>query len=436
MGNIFDKCDEYWARMKRVTGEHFNPDIFFRQFPINNCLPTIQMGGRELLQVSTNDYLGFATHPEVIAAAARVTEVYGIGTPLGARPLTGNTVLHIELEEKLAAYRRTESSLVFNLGLGAMSGTIACMVGRRERVFVDAYAHGCLHDGARLCKGEASWFGHNDMKDLEIQLKACPLEQPKLIAVDGVYGMSGDLAPLPDLVELKHKYNAQLFVDDAHGTGVLGDNGRGTPEFFGVEGDVDFHGGTFAKSFGTFGGYICGPKKAIDFIKYVSPGFMLTKALPASITAATIKSLELMQAMPERRHQLWDNINVLRNGLRDAGFNIGNPQGAVTSIFTKGALALSAVKMLEEEHSIIVNPVMYPAVPYGTSIIRITPSALHTTDQMSRLVNAIVNVSDKLPLLEGNQAVAHKAMARTGMEEVLSNEYSTSNGSVLKNGSV
>jgi 7-keto-8-aminopelargonate synthetase-like enzyme len=435
MGNIFDKCDEYWARMKKVTGDHFNPDVFFRQFPISNCLPTIQMGGRQLIQVSTNDYLGLATHPDVIAAAVKVTQTHGIGTPLGARPLTGNTVLHLELEEKLAAYRKSEASLVFNLGLGAMSGTIACMVGRRERVFVDAYAHGCLHDGARLCKGEASWFGHNDMKDLESQLKACPLEQPKLIAVDGVYGMTGDLAPLPELVELKNKYNAQLFVDDAHGTGVLGDNGRGTPEHFGVEDEVDFHGGTFAKSFGTFGGYICGPKKAIDFIKFVSPGFMLTKALPAAITAATIKSLELMQLMPERRHQLWDNINVLRNGLRKAGFNIGDPQGAVTSIFTKGALAISAVQMLDEEHSFIVNPVMYPAVPYGTSIIRMTPSALHTTEQMNRLVNAIVKVSAKLPLLEGNQLVAHKAMAQTRMEDVAA-EFGSQAASVANNGSL
>ena len=399
--------------MKKVTGEHFNPDIFFRQFPIDNCLPEVSINGRMMLQVSTNDYLGLAMHPEVIQAAHQITEKYGTGTPLGARPLTGNTSLHLELEEKLASFRMTESSLVFNLGLGAMSGTIACMVGRKERVFVDAYAHGCLHDGARLCKGEASWFGHNDLDDLESQLKACPLEQPKLIAVDGVYGMSGDLAPLPEMVELKHRYNAQLFVDDAHGTGVMGENGRGTPEFFGVENEVDFHGGTFAKSFGTFGGYICGPRKAIDFIKYVSPGFMLTKALPAAITAATIKSLELIQRLPERRIQLWDNINYLRTGLRDAGFHIGNPQGAVTSLFTKGGMALTVVKMLEKDYDIIVNPVMYPAVPYGTSIIRMTPSALHSTDQMQRLLDAILEISKKLPLIEGNQQVAHKAIART-----------------------
>ena len=310
----------------------------------------------------------------------------------------------MELEEKLSAFRRTEASLVFNLGLGAMSGTIACMVGRKERVFVDAYAHGCLHDGARLCKGEASWIGHNDMDDLESQLKACPLEQPKMIAVDGVYGMTGDIAPLDKL-----KYNAQLFVDDAHGTGVMGDNGRGTPEMFGVEDQVDMHGGTFAKSFGTFGGYICGSRRALDFIKFVSPGFMLTKALPGAITAATIKSLELMQSMPERRTQLWENINLLRTGLRDAGFNIGNPQGAVTSIFTRGALALTAVQMLQQEHNILVNPVMYPAVPYGTSIIRMTASALHTPAQMGQLVDAINQVAKKIPLHEGNQAAAHRA---------------------------
>ncbi len=408
MPDIFDKCDEFWNRMKKVTGDHFDPDIFFRQFPVTNCLPNVEIGGTEYLQVATNDYLGLATHPDVIEAATVICAENGVGTPLGARPLTGNTSLHLKLEEELSKFRRTEASLVFNLGLGAMSGTIACMVGRKERVFVDAYAHGCLHDGARLCKGEASWFAHNDMDDLESQLKECPLDQPKLIAVDGVYGMTVDLAPLPQIVELKKKYNAQLFVDDAHGTGVLGANGRGTPEHFGVEDDVDLHGGTFAKSFGTFGGYVCGSKRALDFIKFVSPGFMLTKALPGCITNATIKSLELMQAMPERRHQLWENIGILRDGLRDVGFNIGDPKGAVTSIFTRGAMALSAVRMLMEEHKIIVNPVMYPAVPYGTSIIRMTASALHSPEDMQRLIAAIVAVSSKIPLLEGNLAAASK----------------------------
>ncbi|MEM9942349.1 MAG: pyridoxal phosphate-dependent aminotransferase family protein [Planctomycetota bacterium] len=412
MPDIFDKCDEFWNRMRKVTGDHFDPEIFFRKFPISNCLPHVEVEGKEYLQVATNDYLGLATHPDVVEAAASVVREHGVGTPLGARPLTGNTVHHLELEEKLAAFRGTEAALVFNLGLGAMSGTLACMVGRKERVFVDAYAHGCLHDGARLCKGEASWFGHNDLDDLESQLKACPLEQPKLIAVDGVYGMTGDLAPLPELVELKNKYNAQLFVDDAHGTGVLGQTGRGTPEHFGVEDEVDMHGGTFAKAFGTFGGYICGSAKALNFIKFVSPGFVLTKALPGGITMATIKSLELMQKMPERRLQLWDNLKTLRDGLKAIGFDIGDPQGAVTSIYTRGAMALSAVRMLMEEHNVIVNPVMYPAVPYGTSIIRMTASALHTANDMKRLVAAIGAVAEKIPLREGNEAAAHKAVAR------------------------
>ena len=411
MADIFDKCDEFWARMTKITGqEHMVAlrNTFFRQFPITNCTPIIEKDGRELLQISVNDYLGFASHPEVIEAATEICKVHGIGTPLGARPLTGNTELHVRLEAEMSKFRLTESSLVYNLGLTAMSGTLACLVGRKERIFVDAYAHGCIHDGARLCKGEASWFAHNDMDDLEQQLKQVPLDTPKLIAVDGVYGMTGDLAPLHQLVELKHKYQARLFVDDAHGTGVLGDHGRGTCELFGVEDHVDLHGGTFAKSFGTFGGYICGPEHVLRYVRHVSPGFMLTKALPAAIVAATLKSLELMQKHPERRLKLWENINYLRNGLRNAGFAIGNPQGAVTSIFTRGVTALNAVKLLEEHHDIIVNPVMYPAVPYGTSIIRMTPSALHTTEHMQRLVDALVDVAKKIPLLEGNNAAAQR----------------------------
>lgn len=413
MSDIFEKCDEFWNRMQKIAGDDMLAlrNTFFRHFPISNSLPLIEMNGRQVLQVATNDYLGLAHHPEVIQAATEIVSKHGVGSPLGARPLTGHTELHAQLEEAISRYRGTESTLVYNLGLTAMSGTIATLVGRKERIFVDAYAHSCVHDGARLCKGEASWFAHNDMNDLEEQLKLVPYETPKMIAVDGVYGMTGDLAPLPKLVELKKKYNARLFVDDAHGTGVLGENGRGTCELFGVEHEVDIHGGTFAKSFGTFGGYICAPERVIRFVRHVSPGFMLTKALPAAIVAATIKSLELMQAHPEWREKLWQNINTLRNGLRNAGFEIGNPQGAVTSIFTRGVTALHAVKMLDEEHDIIVNPVMYPAVPYGTSIIRMTPTACHTTEQMDRLVDALVAVSRKIPLLEGNMAAASKIMA-------------------------
>ena len=415
MADIYDKCDQFWVRMKKLLGDRLDDGVetFFREFPTVNCLPEVKRNGKTYLQIATNDYLGLATHPEVIQAATEIVKDAGVGTPLGARPLTGNTALHVELEQKLAAFRRTEGALVFNLGLGAMTGTVACMVERGEKVFVDKYAHGCISDGAKLCKGEAYWFGHNDLEELEDQLKACPIDQPKLIAVDGVYGMTGDLAPLVELVELKHKYKARLFVDDAHGTGILGDNGRGTPEFFGVEDEVDLHGGTFAKSFGTFGGYLCGPQKVLDYIKYVSSGFVLTKALPGCITNATIKSLELMQAMPERRTQLWKNLTTLRTGLAEAGFNIGNPQGAVTSIFTRGMTAVSAVRLLDTDHNIIVNNVMYPAVPYGTSIIRITASALHTPEQMQRLVDAIVAVSRKLPLHESNESAVNRIASST-----------------------
>jgi 8-amino-7-oxononanoate synthase len=405
MSDVFDKCDVFWNRMKKMSGDLFEPLLatFHRAFPITNCLPHFEWQGRRMLQVATNDYLGLATHPDVIAAAVEVAREHGAGTPLGARPLTGNTSLHLELEDRLAEYRRTESSLVYNLGLGAMSGTISCLVGRGDYVFADAYAHHCIHDGARLSKGEVKWFRHNDMEDLERLLKECPRDSAKLIVVDGVYGMIGDLAPLPELVELKHRYNARLFVDDAHGTGVLGANGRGTAELYGVEDQVDIHGGTFAKSFGTFGGYVCAPKKITHYVRHVSPGFMLTKALPACIVAATLKSLELMQKMPERREKLWVNINTLRSGLRAIGFEIGNPQGAVTSIFTRGVEALKAVKLLQDEYDIIVNPVMFPAVPYGKSIIRMTASALHTPEQMIQLVDALTEISTRVPLLEANQ---------------------------------
>jgi 8-amino-7-oxononanoate synthase len=400
MADLFEKCDRYWDQMRRVVGDDLESlrELFFRVTPVANCRPLVEMNGKSMLQFATNDYLGLALHEESIQAAAEVAQQSGAGTPLGARPLTGTNKLHLELERELAEFRQTEDCLVFNLGLGAMSGTIACLVGRNECVFVDSYAHGCLHDGARLCKGQASRFPHNDLDYLEGLLKQCPPDQPKLIAVDGVYGMTGDLAPLPELVELKHKYRARLFVDDAHGTGVLGANGRGTAEQFGVEDEVDLHGGTFAKSFGTFGGYVAGPKRVLDFLRFCSPAFVLTKALPATITAATLKTLELMQRLPERRERLWENLDLLRDELRQAGFSIGQPQAAITSIFTRGAAALYAVQALQEEHGIFVNAVMYPAVPFGMSIIRITLSALHSPEQVRKLVAALAEIDDRVPL--------------------------------------
>ncbi len=403
MADLFDKCDVFFNRMRRGAGADFDKlsDVFSRVFPVNNSQPHIEMRGRDLIQVSTNDYLGFATHPEAIEAARAVTDEYGAGTPLGARPLTGTTALHLELEEKLAKFRLTEACAVHNLGLGAMSGTISCLVGRNEYVFVDSYAHGCVHDGARLSRGIPSWFKHNDLADLEAQLKAVPLDAPKLIAVDGVYGMSGELAPLPEIVALKKKYKARLLVDDAHGTGVLGENGRGTPEFFGVEDEVDLHGGTFAKSFGTFGGYMCGPKTVIDYMRYQSQGYVLTKALPAAITAATIKTLELLQRMPERRRMLWENLDMLRAGLRKAGLNIGNPQGAVTAVWAKGMRALPTVYELEHTYGIIANLVLYPAVPINTSIVRVTVSAMHSKEDIQRVIDAFAEIHARDPLQDG-----------------------------------
>jgi 7-keto-8-aminopelargonate synthetase-like enzyme len=403
MPDIFEKCDDFLERMERMAGDNFDAlsEVFYRVYPIANSEPHIQFRGREVLQVATNDYLSLATHPEAIAAATEIASKYGAGTPLGARPLTGTTELHLELERRLAEFRRTESCIVYNLGLGAMSGTVACLVGRKERVFVDEYAHGCLHDGARLARGEDSRFRHNDLDDLERQLRACPPEQAKLIAVDGVYGMSGDLAPLPELVELKKRYGAQLLVDDAHGTGVLGEHGRGTPEHFGVEDEIDLHGGTFAKSFGTFGGYIAGPERVIRYLRFQSPAYVLTKALPASIAAATIVTLDLIQREPERRVKLWENLNALRDGLRAAGLNIGNPQGAVTSIWMRGFRALPVIHELERRYNILANLVLYPAVPYNTSIIRVTLTAAHSLSDVARVIDALSDIHKRQPLQDG-----------------------------------
>ncbi len=360
----------------------------------------VRVGNGEVLNLCANNYLGLAGHPALIEAAQEALDRWGFGMA-SVRFICGTQEIHKELEAKISSFLGTEDTILYGSCFDANGGLFETLLGPEDAVISDALNHASIIDGIRLCKAQRHRYANSDMDELESLLKQTAGARRRLIATDGVFSMDGYVAKLDEICDLAERYDAMVMVDDSHAVGFVGDNGRGTPEYFGVEDEVDLHGGTFAKSFGTFGGYMCGPKTVIDFMRFQSQGYVLTKALPAAITAATIKTLELLQRMPERRKKLWENLDMLRAGLRAAGLNIGNPRGAVTAVWAKGMRALPTVHELEHRYGILANLVLYPAVPINTSIVRITVSAMHTREDIQRVIDAFAEIHARNPLQDG-----------------------------------
>ena len=391
MADVFDRCRDLRAlrRFMKEADYHVGREIISALSPIRNAGPWMEFQGRRMLQFSTNDYLGLSVHPDVLAVARKYAKEYGIGAPMGARPLTGTTELHIELEEAVARFKRTEGACVFSTGANAMIGTIMALVGPKDLVVHDQYAHASLVIGIRTCGCEAKVFPHNDMAELELRLAEAPAEQAKVVVVDGVYSMQGTLAPLAEAARLAHRHGARIFVDDAHGTGVCGANGRGAAEHFGVEGEVDLHLGTFSKAVGTTGGFAAGEKAVVDYIRYYAPTMLFTKSAPAAVVAATTKALEIIEGANDRREKLWRNAREFQDGLRARGFGVGKTQTPITPIPFKGMKALHMAYYLRRNYGIWVAPVIYPAVGPRNAILRAIPTALHSPKDIAYFIDAI-----------------------------------------------
>ena len=397
MADIFDKCVRFQkhqhivAHEDRATAE----EVLFRRSPLNNAGPWMAMDGREVLQFSTNDYLGLASHPRLREAAAAVINEHSVSMPMGARPLTGNIDLHIALEEQVAAFKRTERALVFTNGAFAMMGAIAALANARDLIILDRHAHASLVCGARISGARMKFFQHNDLESLEAILLESPSKQARMVVVDGVYSMQGDIAPLPELCDLCEKYGARLIVDDAHGTGVCGAHGRGAAELMGVEDRIDLHLGTFSKAVATLGGFAAGDRVVVDFLNFTAPTILFTKAMPACIAAATIESLKLVAEADDRREAVWRNARLLQDGLREAGLIVGDTQTPITPIHGDGTDAVYMGKALYDDYNIWVSAVLYPAVPIGTSILRAIPNATHSEDDIRRLIEALSELRAK-----------------------------------------
>jgi 8-amino-7-oxononanoate synthase len=337
----------------------------------------ITMNHRELLLLCSNDYLGLANHPALRQAALQAMERYGFGAG-ASRLVSGTSALHQALENRLALFKGTEAALVFNSGYAANAGIIPAIVGIGDLILSDSLNHASIVDGCRLSKAQVKVYPHKDSVQVETLLKNNLQARRKLIVTDGVFSMDGDIAPLPDLVYLSEKYGAILMVDDAHGTGVLGQTGKGTVEHFGLSGRVHIEMGTLGKALGSFGAYAAGSKELIDFLINSSRSFIYSTALPSSVCAASLAAIDVLEQEPERRERLWNNRNQFENGLRSIGISTGASETPIIPVIIgDSGRALKAAEKLFE-YGIYATAIRPPTVPADAARIRATVSAAHT----------------------------------------------------------
>jgi 8-amino-7-oxononanoate synthase len=360
--------------------------------------PVVTMNGRRVVMLGSNNYLGLSSHPEVKAAAADALEKYGTGCA-GSRLLNGTLDIHVQLEERLARFMRREAVITFATGYQANVGALSTLLSRHDEVFLDSLDHASLIDGIRLGFAKDRKFRHNDMADLEKKLAAAPRETGKLIVVDGVYSMEGDLGDLPAIVALAQRFGARILVDEAHGIGVMGTHGRGACEHFGVESQVDLVMGTFSKSLASVGGFIAGSQRVIDYIKHTARSAIFSAAPAPPVVGAVLKALEILEREPERRKALWENTEYMKDALTSLGFDIGTPQSPVIPIkIGPDEIAYEMAVRLQDE-GVFANPVVSPAVPEGHAMIRTSYMATHRREHLDTALDALENVARQLGVL-------------------------------------
>jgi len=360
---------------------------------------TVKVDGREMIITGSNDYLGLTQDPRLEKAATAVFDRYGTSCT-GSRYLTGTLELHEELERRLAGFFREEAALTFSTGFLGMLAVLSALTGRQDILYLDRENHASLYDGARLSFGALRKYRHNDLDDLERLLaRDAGKAGGRMIVTDGVFSMSGHIADLPGIVELARRYGARVVVDDAHATGVLGGGGRGTPEHFGLEDEVDLIIGTFSKSFASVGGFVTGPRSVINYVKHHGRPFIFTAALPAMQVAVALQALEIMETEPEHRERLARNAEQLREGISALGFDtLGSQTQIVPVLIGPDELTVMFWKGLWEA-GIFTTPALPPGVPAGQSIIRTSVNANHTPEQIGRLLEAFAAVGKGLGVI-------------------------------------
>ncbi len=358
----------------------------------------VKIKGKDVLMFGSNSYLGLTNHPKLKEASKKAIDKYGSGCA-GSRFLNGTLDIHIELEEKIAKFVNKDAALVFSTGYQVNLGVISALPGRHDFVILDELDHACIYDGARLSFAKMKKYKHNDMESLEKVLSSLPDSEIKLLVMDGVFSMEGDIAKLPEIVELAKKYKANVMVDDAHGLGVLGERGRGTVNHFGLNKDVDLIMGTFSKSLASIGGFIAADFDTINYLKHYARSLVFSASIAPSNAASVIAAIDIMENEPERQEKLWKNTNYAKERLIDAGFDTGKSETPIIPIFVGNDLkTFMLTKMLLDE-GVFINPVISPAVPPGDELIRFSLMATHSIEQIDRGIDKIVDISKQIGII-------------------------------------
>lgn len=352
---------------------------------------------KKMIYFASNDYLNLTKHPRTIAAGMKALEKYGAGA--GSVPLLGGTLdIHMELEKRIAEFKGCESAIIFTNGFGSNAGTVSALLGDSGVAILDMLVHASIIDGCM--RKNIEFFKHNDMNSLEKVLKTVEHKhKTKIVIVDGVYSMDGDIAHLDKIVELAHSHGALVMVDEAHATGVLGKMGRGTPEHFGIEGRVDIVAGTFSKAVGVVGGFIASTKEIITYLNFYARSYMFSTAQTPQTTASIIEALNVIEEEPELREKLWSNIDYFRSGLKSIGVNTGNSETAIFPIIVGNDLKVKDMCKDLHEAGIYVNPVLYPAVPKRLARLRFSLMATHEREHLDKALNVVEYLAEKYKIL-------------------------------------
>ena len=359
--------------------------------------------GKEVLVWSVNNYLGLANHPEVRKVDAEASEKWGMGYPMGARMMSGQTSEHEALENDLSEFMQKEDSFLLNFGYQGCQSAIEALVSRHDVIVYDSESHACMVDGVRLHQGKRFVFSHNDMESFAKQLERAKNITDVtgggiLVVTEGVFGMAGDQGKLAEICKFKKEYGFRLFVDDAHGFGTVGEQGRGAGDHQGCHDQIDVYFGTFAKAMATIGAFVSGDEDVIDFLRYNMRSQTFAKALPMPIVVGARKRLQMLRDSSEHKDNLWEIATSLQSGLKSSGFNIGKTNSCVTPVFLQGGLgeATNLTVDLRENHGIFCSIVVYPVVPKDTIMLRLIPTAIHTQADVDLTIKVFSNIKDKL----------------------------------------
>lgn len=394
MGLLQDKLSQYDAPQKAMAAGIYP---YFRVIESDQSTEVV-MNGKKVLMFGSNSYLGLTNHPKIKEAAKRAIDKYGTGCA-GSRFLNGTIDLHIELENRLAKLVKKEAALVYSTGFQVNLGVVSSVTGRNDYVLLDEADHASIIEGSRLSFSKVLKFFHNDMESLESKLKLCNPERIKLIVVDGIFSMDGDIIDLPKVVELAQKYNASIMIDDAHSIGVLGENGSGTASHFGLTDKVDLIMGTFSKSLASLGGFIAADASIINYLKHNSRSLIFSASITPASAASVLAAIEIMESEPERIKHLWDLTHFALKSFKSLGFDTGRSETPIIPLYIRDDMkALKLTRMLLED-GVFVNPVVSPAVKKEDSLIRFSLMATHTFEQVEVAIDKIYKAAKALDIL-------------------------------------